>query len=58
LFAGQTVIFQLRLVAADRREGRRRPLGSATPTVGELEDRAADEPNADDAGTPPSGVRE
>lgn len=38
LVAGQTVIFLLRLVAADRREGRRRPLASATPTVGELED--------------------
>lgn len=39
LFAGQTVIFLLRLVAADRRAaGRRRPLGSATKTVGELED--------------------
>ncbi len=38
LFAGQTVIFLLRLVAADRREGRRRPLDSGTPTVGELED--------------------
>ncbi len=41
LFAGQTVIFLLRLVAADRREGRRVPLASATPTVGELEDDAA-----------------
>jgi hypothetical protein len=41
LFAGQTIIFLLRLVAADRREGRRRPLASATPTVGELEDRDA-----------------
>lgn len=40
LFAGQTIIFLLRLVAADRRDGRRRPLASATPTVGELEDRA------------------
>ncbi|HEX5828245.1 MAG TPA: hypothetical protein VFY23_12030 [Candidatus Limnocylindrales bacterium] len=39
LFAGQTVIFLLRLVAADRREGRRVPLASATPTVGELEDQ-------------------
>ena len=62
LFAGQTVIFLLRLVAADRREGRRRPLGSATPTVGELEDQAAAEetepPDANDPGTPPSGVRE
>jgi hypothetical protein len=37
LFAGQTIIFLLRLVAADRR-GRRRPLASATRTVGELED--------------------
>ena len=39
LFAGQTVIFLLRLVAADRRT-RRRPLGSATKTVGELDDDA------------------
>ena len=39
LITGQTIIFLLRLVAADRR-GRRRPLGSATPTVGELEDVA------------------
>jgi hypothetical protein len=39
LFVGQTLIFLLRLVAADRRgAGRRRPLASATPTVGELED--------------------
>ena len=37
LFAGQTIIFLLRLVAADRR-GRRRPLASETRTVGELED--------------------
>ena len=40
LVTGQTVIFLLRLVAADRR-GRRRPLASQTPTVGELEDSAA-----------------
>jgi hypothetical protein len=39
LLAGQTIIFLLRLVAADRR-GRRRPLGSATKTVGELEEEA------------------
>ncbi|MEO5917963.1 MAG: hypothetical protein ABIQ17_00225 [Candidatus Limnocylindrales bacterium] len=39
LFTGQTIIFLLRLVAADRRAtGRRRPLASGTPTVGELED--------------------
>ena len=37
LITGQTIIFLLRLVAADRR-GRRRPLASGTKTVGELED--------------------
>ena len=37
LLTGQTIIFLLRLVAADRR-GRRRPLASESPTVGELED--------------------
>jgi hypothetical protein len=37
LVAGQTIIFLLRLVAADRRT-RRRPLGGATKTVGEIED--------------------
>ena len=47
LFAGQTIIFLLRLVAADRRS-RRRPLGSATRTVGELEDAAS---AVDDAAT-------
>jgi hypothetical protein len=62
------VIFLLRLVAADRREGRRRPLGSATPTVGELEDAAGapadttetapDTEVHNDDRTPPSGVRE
>ena len=51
LLTGQTVIFLLRLVAADRRaQGRRRPLASATKTVGELEDEvgaeAATEPGA------------
>lgn len=40
LVTGQTIIFLLRLVAADRR-GRRRPLASDTRTVGELEDEAA-----------------
>lgn len=41
LFVGQTVIFLLRLVAADRRAaGRRRPMRSDTKTVGELEDDA------------------
>jgi hypothetical protein len=42
LVVGQTIIFLLRLVAADRRS-RRRPLASGSKTVGELEDeRAAD----------------
>jgi hypothetical protein len=41
LTAGQTIIFLLRLIAADRRAaGRRRPLSSQTKTVGELEDEA------------------
>jgi hypothetical protein len=43
LITGQTIIFLLRLVAADRRS-RRRPLGSATKTVGELEDAAEGSP--------------
>ncbi|HLO34428.1 MAG TPA: hypothetical protein VK194_00025 [Candidatus Deferrimicrobium sp.] len=42
LVTGQTIIFLLRLVAADRR-GRRRPLASATRTVGELEDAAVEQ---------------
>jgi hypothetical protein len=44
LTTGQTIIFLLRLVAADRR-GRRRPLESATKTVGELEDEATRPPD-------------
>jgi hypothetical protein len=47
LTTGQTIIFLLRLVAADRRS-RRRPLGSATKTVGELEDETQDPGPADD----------
>lgn len=43
LVAGQTVIFLLRLVAADRRAaGRRRPLASRSQTVGEIEDASED----------------
>jgi hypothetical protein len=57
LVSGQTIIFLLRLVAADRR-ARRRPLASATKTVGELEDEAS--PGASTAedgssGDPPGG---
>jgi hypothetical protein len=55
LVTGQTIIFLLRLVAADRR-GRRRPLGSATKTVGELEDAAgAGEDAADSEERPVDG---
>ena len=43
LVAGQTIIFLLRLVAADRRT-RRRPLDSATKTVGEIEDEGSESP--------------
>ncbi len=47
LFVGQTIIFLLRLVAADRRAtGRRRPMGSATRTVGEIEDEGATLPTS------------
>jgi hypothetical protein len=45
LVTGQTIVFLLRLVAADRR-GRRRPLASGSRTVGELED--AGRPNDTD----------
>jgi hypothetical protein len=44
LVSGQTIIFLLRLVAADRR-ARRRPLASGTKTVGELEDDATGSEN-------------
>ena len=55
LVAGQTIIFLLRLVAADRRT-RRRPLGSSTKTVGELEDEAPrDAPPDSPPGSPPTG---
>jgi hypothetical protein len=63
LFVGQTVIFLLRIVAAERR-GRRRPVASRTRTVGEIEEAAAAaEPgggaavaSADAAGTPTAGA--
>jgi hypothetical protein len=42
LLTGQTMIFLLRLVAAGRSDGRRRPLASPTRTVGELEDAPPD----------------
>jgi hypothetical protein len=53
--AGQTIIFLLRLVAAERRAvGRRRPLASASRTVGELEDERRRE--ADEAASPAGGA--
>lgn len=64
LLAGQTVIFLLRLVAADRRaEARRRPLRSTTKTVGELEDETPPDevpvpPDDEAEGRPSDGVRE
>ncbi len=63
LFTGQTMIFLLRLVAASRSEGRRRPLASSTPTVGELEDETPPQPAAgaaaaDGPGDDAPGMRE
>jgi len=55
LFAGQTIIFLLRLVAADRREGRRVPVAGRTPTVGQLEDETA---GSEDESPAEPGVRE
>jgi hypothetical protein len=61
LVTGQTIIFLLRLVAADRR-ARRRPRAGATRTVGELEDtrakqpRSADEPRGADEPPPDEPV--
>ena len=54
LVTGQTIIFLLRLVAADRR-GRRRPLASGSQTVGELEDEAnPGAPDGVDEDVPPA----
>jgi hypothetical protein len=50
LFVGQTIIFLLRLVAADRRaDARRRPLRSQTKTVGEIEDETREQDSKLDA---------
>lgn len=60
LFVSLTVIFLLRLVAADRR-ARRAPLRSgARPTVGQLEDANSSTPSARGAGAdePPSAPDE
>jgi membrane protein implicated in regulation of membrane protease activity len=54
LFAGQTVIFLLRLVAAERR-GRRRPLGTTSPTVGQIEDEGTAAPASGPAPDPGDG---
>ena len=52
LLTGQTMIFLMRLIAADRRT-RRRPLGSSTPTVGQIEDASAS--TVGEAGPPAAG---
>ncbi len=54
LVTGQTIIFLLRLVSAERR-GRRRPLASETRTVGEIEDAATSDaaPSDVSAADPP-----
>ena len=63
LLTGQTMIFLMRLVAADRRT-RRRPLGTSSPTVGQLEDAAAEASQPAEPAPPPddpaggSGVRQ
>jgi hypothetical protein len=57
LITGQTIIFLLRLVAADRR-GRRRPLASDSKTVGELEDAVAVAPPDSSAPSPVATVDE
>ncbi|HEV8490393.1 MAG TPA: hypothetical protein VGQ58_11460 [Candidatus Limnocylindrales bacterium] len=54
LVAGQTIIFLLRLVAADRRAGRRRPMASRSRTVGDLEDSEASN-DAKRGDPPPEG---
>ena len=55
LVTGQTIIFLLRLVAADRRT-RRRPLASGTKTVGELDDEARADPPDPLPTDPPDSV--
>jgi hypothetical protein len=59
LFTSLTIIFLLRLVAADRR-ARRRPLRpGASQTVGQIEDAAGEPPPADEPGAdPPPSVRQ
>jgi hypothetical protein len=63
LFVGQTVIFLLRIVAAERR-GRRVPIAARTRTVGEIEEAVAvgsagaAPPAADDRPDPDEGVRQ
>jgi hypothetical protein len=55
LVTGQTIIFLLRLVAADRRT-RRRPLASQSKTVGELEDDDGPGPSAEPLAEPTTSV--
>jgi hypothetical protein len=57
LLVGQTAIFLLRLVAADRKT-RRAPLGSATKTVGQLEEEARKRAAGDTGDAGSGGVGE
>jgi hypothetical protein len=59
LFTSLTIIFLLRLVAADGR-ARRRPLGpGASRTVGQIEDAGPDSPPTEEPGAdPPPSVRQ
>jgi hypothetical protein len=52
LFVGQTTIFLLRLVAADRRTRRRPRSAAARKTVGQLEEEAAERGDERDGPTP------
>ena len=51
LFVGQTMMFLLRLVAADRRTRRRPMAPTARPTVGDLEHAAKPDSDEDDSRT-------
>jgi hypothetical protein len=53
LFAGQTVLFLLRLVAADRRTRRAPRDPSARPTVGQIEDQARSDEDQARSDAPP-----
>ncbi len=55
LVSGQTIIFLLRLISAERR-GRRQPMAGRSPTVGQLEDAAAGGSTDADGSTEPGSA--